>query len=91
MRSYLLYLDRRYLQDLVLLIDLVTLSARLPHVSGFYKLIRLLVVLCERCSFFGAKHPDYRGASLSNRSIILNNLLPLRMDLVNLCLWMKLI
>ena len=36
----------------LLMIEIISLSSRLPHISGFYKLIRILVVVCERCDFF---------------------------------------
>lgn len=50
----------------VLLLDLVELSGRYPHVSGFYKLIRILIGVAERCEYFRPAEPspmDLDGAA----------------------------
>ena len=38
----------------VLLIDLVALSTKYPHVSGFYKLVRIVTSVLDECGYFDA-------------------------------------
>ena len=42
----------------LLSVDLVDLAGAYPHVSGFYKLVRIVVDVCETCGYFDGGSGD---------------------------------